>query len=107
MQLFQQDFIYLIINNINKHARATCLKISLRVSPAIVENQSKPWHGAFLMHIVDNGRGFEHDQAQGCGLGLGIMSERADSIGAELAIISEVGLGTTIDLFWETTNEAA
>jgi signal transduction histidine kinase len=95
------------INNIDKHARATRLKISLRVSPAIVENQSKPWHGAIFMHIIDNGRGFHHDQVQGSGLGLGIMNERADSIGAELAIISEIGQGTTTDLYWNTAKEAA
>ncbi len=61
-----------------------------------------------LLTICDNGRGFEMKQAPHNRLGLGIMQERAQAIGATLQIDSRVGAGTQVKVLWEqgSTQEA-
>ena len=48
--------------------------------------------------IVDDGRGFDPAHVPKGHLGLAIMHERADSIGAELEVVSAPGSGTTVRL---------
>jgi signal transduction histidine kinase len=48
--------------------------------------------------IVDDGNGFDPTNVPKGHLGLAIMHERADSIGAELDITSARGAGTTVRL---------
>jgi len=51
---------------------------------------------AIRLELRDNGKGFILDKANGGGIGLIGMKERAEQIGATLAITSEPGTGTTI-----------
>jgi len=77
------------LNNIVKHAKATKVDIVLKMTD-----------GKLNLTIQDNGRGFEVNQDLPDGLGLGIMLERASSIGASLDVTSKIGEGTLIKMTW-------
>ncbi len=77
------------LNNVAKHAEATSATILLVTHV----------HQAELL-IRDNGQGFAMDQISGKCLGLAIMQERADEIGAQLTIRSQPGQGTLIHASW-------
>ena len=77
------------LNNIAKHSRATQANIHLQCEPAQVK-----------LTIQDNGRGFDPNQISPEHLGLGIMRERAESIGAHLKISSEPGQGVCVTIIW-------
>jgi signal transduction histidine kinase len=69
-----------------KHAKATSVSISLTQGDNMV-----------CLEVADNGVGFDPVQAIGVGgLGLCSMQERAEGIGAELEIISQVGSGSKV-----------
>jgi signal transduction histidine kinase len=75
------------INNVFKHAKASKLCIFITTSPD------------FRMMISDNGKGFDSiDKIDKLSLGLINMANRADSIAYNLAVESQVGLGTEITL---------
>jgi signal transduction histidine kinase len=72
------------LNNAAKHAHATEAHIRLNFLYDKIE-----------LIICDNGRGF--DTAQNLkGFGLGIMRERAEALGANLEISSDIGAGTEV-----------
>lgn len=73
------------LNNITKHAGASRAFIILRVDTRAV-----------TLSIQDNGRGFDVADKPLQSLGLSIMHERAQKIGADLVIESQIGDGTTI-----------
>ena len=50
----------------------------------------------------DDGAGFDPAAGSSGQLGLGIMRERAESIGADLRIESAPGQGTTVSVSWLT-----
>jgi len=50
--------------------------------------------------IRDDGRGFEPDDVSPEHMGLGIMRERAEAVGAQLGIISQTGQGTQVTVVW-------
>jgi ligand-binding sensor domain-containing protein/signal transduction histidine kinase len=77
------------LNNIQKHARATQVKIHLQQVD-----------GRYELAICDNGIGFERNKSLPDHFGLGIMEERAQSIGANIAFDSHLGQGTTIRVSW-------
>jgi PAS domain S-box-containing protein len=77
------------LNNIDKHARAE--QVIVRVSARD--------DGVELL-ISDNGEGFDVDAVSATSLGLGIMRERAESVGASLKIESRQGIGTRIIVNW-------
>jgi two-component system nitrate/nitrite sensor histidine kinase NarX len=52
------------------------------------------------LQITDDGRGFDVDAIPPDHLGVGIMRERAEVIGAELVIDSEPGRGTEVSVVW-------
>lgn len=79
-----------VLNNIAKHAAASHVSISGRYAAERVE-----------MQISDNGRGFDRTSLAPNSFGLEIMRERAASIGAQLHIESESGLGTKIQILWQ------
>jgi signal transduction histidine kinase/ligand-binding sensor domain-containing protein len=79
------------LNNVAKHAEASQATISLRCEAERVELQ-----------ISDDGRGFDLENVPVESLGLGIMRERAEAIGAEMTIESEVGRGTVVTVVWIT-----
>jgi PAS domain S-box-containing protein len=77
------------VNNVTQHARATQVTVSLRRQPEGVE-----------LRIRDDGRGFDPDSVRPGRLGLNILRERAEAIGATLQITSQAGQGTEIAVIW-------
>jgi PAS domain S-box-containing protein len=73
------------LTNALKHACATTFQARLSFDSDAVR-----------LELRDNGKGFIIDNANGGGIGLIGMKERAEQIGATLAITSEPGAGTTI-----------
>jgi two-component system nitrate/nitrite sensor histidine kinase NarX len=55
------------------------------------------------LRIQDDGLGFDPAAVTPEHLGMAIMRERANSIGASLKIESQVGQGTTVELVWVST----
>jgi len=82
------------LNNIVKHAAATEASVNLRSEAARV-----------TLTIRDDGRGFDATEALPDQLGVGIMQERARSIGAQLEITSRTGQGTRVRVDWQETDE--
>ena len=78
------------LNNIDKHARATLVEIHLHQN-----------HGFLEITVKDNGIGFDIQTVDATSLGLNIMRERADEIGAELTIESQPNGGTLVRIKWE------
>jgi signal transduction histidine kinase len=73
------------LNNVVKHAAATQVTISAKVHLSTL-----------AVHIRDNGRGFILDKVGTTAMGLSIMRERAETIGAFLQIESKMNEGTGI-----------
>lgn len=78
------------LHNAVKHAKATELQISIRQE--LTEDRN------VVLHVSDNGRGFDPKKISSSHLGLKIMRERAESIGAQLLIETEPEQGTCISL---------
>ena len=53
-----------------------------------------------VLRVTDDGKGFDQASTRPDSLGLGIMRERAKSIGARLSIESAIGQGTSIEAIW-------
>jgi len=77
------------LNNVAKHAGASQVRVSLQCQPDGVE-----------LVIRDDGRGFNPQDVSSEHLGLGIMRERAEAVGAALRVESEIGRGTEIRVDW-------
>jgi signal transduction histidine kinase len=73
------------LNNVVKHARASQVTLSFHNHPGQVE-----------LRIKDDGRGFDPSRVTPGHLGLGIMRERAQSLGITFEIASQPGQGTEI-----------
>lgn len=82
------------LNNVAKHSGASQAILTLRCPPGRVE-----------LTVSDNGRGFDPTQVPPDHLGLGIMCERAESIGAVLSIRSQPGAGTEVAAIWHNKDE--
>lgn len=76
------------LSNIRKHAQASSVWVEVQQSPR------------WVVEVRDDGRGFSDDSAsdEGTHVGLRIMRERADSIGASLDVDSVPGAGTSVTL---------
>jgi PAS domain S-box-containing protein len=79
------------LNNVVKHAKATQAVVTLRLGEAV------------RLTVADNGAGFDPDIVTADHLGLRIMRERAEAIGAQLSIYSEPGEGTQVSVLWDVT----
>jgi signal transduction histidine kinase len=55
------------------------------------------------LSIIDNGCGFESEGVSADHLGLKIMHERAEAIGARLTISSVAGEGSRVSVVWDGT----
>jgi ligand-binding sensor domain-containing protein/signal transduction histidine kinase len=86
------------LNNIVKHAQAGQVEVSLRCTSPQVAGDGV---GRVELCIRDDGRGFDPSSAPSDRLGLGIMRERAQAIGAGLEIDSHPGSGTQVRLVWQ------
>jgi signal transduction histidine kinase len=85
------------LNNVAKHAGASQVTVSLRCFPPDVGGEQR---GGVELCIRDDGRGFELEAISPEHLGLSIMRERAESIGARLSIESQYGCGTDVVVVW-------
>jgi signal transduction histidine kinase len=83
------------LNNVVVHSGASHVNLSL------VEKD-----GPVVKEIQDNGTGFDPQGVQTGRLGLRIMAERAEKIGADLQVESQPGNGTGIRLTWDKENKA-
>ena len=86
------------LNNVVKHANASQVAVSLRCIPSASRDRAA---GAVELCISDDGRGFDPDGIPPDRLGLGIIRERAQAIGATLKIDSQSGYGTQVKVRWE------
>ena len=82
------------LNNIGKYAQAN--QVWLRLT-----RQGRQ----IILSLQDNGVGFDIAAVPPGHLGLGIMQERAEAIGASLAIESQPGRGTEVRLVWTAPEE--
>ncbi len=77
------------LNNVARHARAGRVDLALRpLSPGVE------------LRVADDGRGFDPARISSDHLGLGIMRERAEAIGALLTIESHRAQGTAVTVVW-------
>jgi signal transduction histidine kinase len=91
------------LHNAVKHAEASQLRVSLRASPPVSRQQADGWQGQVVLRVSDDGQGFDADLRQGDQLGLGIMRERAEAVGASLTIESQSDRGTDVILAWDSS----
>jgi signal transduction histidine kinase len=80
------------LNNIAKHAGSSQASVNLLCQP-----------GRVLLRVSDDGIGFDPQSIPPESLGLGIMRERAEAIGAALDIDSKVGHGAQVVVVWRGT----
>ena len=78
------------LTNITRHSAATVVSLTLRRRTV---NGSV---GGVELRVVDNGRGFDVENVSPGHLGLSIMRERAEAIGAELVLRAAPGHGTDL-----------
>lgn len=95
------------LNNVAKHAEASQATVGLYYAPPALR-VSPPLEGGtgregVELRISDDGCGFDMDQVSPDHLGLGIMRERAEGIGATLTIESQPGHGTQVVVTWTGT----
>ena len=77
------------LNNVIKHAKASQAVVTLRMGETV------------RLTIADNGIGFDPAAVSAGHLGLKIMRERAEAIGAKFSLYSEPGEGTRISVVWQ------
>lgn len=77
------------LNNVAKHAEAGAVAVTLR----------RPG-GAVELRVRDDGQGFDLGKVGPARLGLSIMRERAESVGATLCITSRPNRGTEVLAVW-------
>ena len=80
------------LNNVAKHARAKQAWVNLRCEAA-----------AGTLEVIDDGRGFDVEVAKAAPehLGLDIMRERAEAIGAHFTVESLPGQGARVCVCWQ------
>ena len=77
------------LNNVIKHAEATVVDITLLDQPERV-----------ALRIRDDGRGFDPQVIPAGHMGISIMAERAQKIGADLQIQSQPNRGAEVSVTW-------
>jgi two-component system nitrate/nitrite sensor histidine kinase NarX len=101
------------LNNIAKHAEASRVEIDLRFNPNPLQGSPSVAHDRLSpgivvdsveMHIRDDGLGFDPAEITAPGhYGLGMMRERAETVGALLTFTSQPDHGTEVTLRWPGT----
>jgi signal transduction histidine kinase len=82
------------LNNVVKHAQAGRVLVEMTC-----EEEAGGKRRASL-RICDDGRGFDPSSVPPESLGLDIMQERAEAIGATLTIETGLACGTAVSLAW-------
>jgi nitrate/nitrite-specific signal transduction histidine kinase len=90
------------LNNVVKHSYAQRVEMSLKRWPATGSRSPgvRTWGQGVELVIRDDGRGFDPQDTHPDRMGLGIMRERAQAIGAKLTIDSDPGRGTEVRTVW-------
>ncbi len=78
------------LNNIARHSKAQRVRVTFNCE-----------QGDVRLLISDDGKGFDPAWVSSEHLGLSIMKERAQGIGAGLEIASQVGQGTQVRVHWQ------
>ncbi len=76
------------LNNVVKHSKATHAIVTLRLQETV------------RLSVSDDGCGFDVQTVPPDHLGLKIMRERAEAIGARMSVVSEPGEGTQVTISW-------
>jgi signal transduction histidine kinase len=90
------------LNNVVKHSGAQRVRVNLQCIRA--SSGSGPGardRAQTILSIKDDGRGFDPEDVQPAGLGLGIMRDRAREIDATLSLTSQPDLGTEVLVAWQ------
>jgi signal transduction histidine kinase len=82
------------LNNVFKYARATQVDVNLFLSSSCVR-----------FEVCDNGIGFDTSTIKPTSLGMRIMRERAEAIGADFHLSSTPGAGTCVEVIWNENPE--
>jgi two-component system nitrate/nitrite sensor histidine kinase NarX len=82
------------LNNTTKHARAASVKVELDCRPEYAR-----------LRISDDGRGFDPEHIQPGHMGMDIMCERAQAIGAAFWVESQPDQGTQVEVEWQGFRE--
>jgi signal transduction histidine kinase len=77
------------LNNVVRHSGANRVRLELEGDGAGVR-----------LKVIDNGCGFDPNSIPAGHFGVGIMHERAESIGATLNVTSAPGSGTAVEMVW-------
>jgi signal transduction histidine kinase len=91
------------LNNVVRHAKASQVAVGLRCTPRVLSPSSGEGEGPGVeveLVISDDGRGFDPADVSPEHMGLGIMRERAEAVGAQLGIVSQTGRGTRVTVVW-------
>ncbi len=88
------------LNNALKHARCESIHIVLSKTQLPKKNGGQSVGEQILLRISDDGCGFDQTKTPADHLGLKIMQERAQAIGADLTIESIPGRGTYLTVLW-------
>ena len=88
------------LNNVVKHARAQQAEVKLRCSQEITSEAESVLR--VVLTVSDDGRGFDPSEVSSDHLGLDIIRERSQAIGAALRIASQPERGTTVEIVWES-----
>jgi signal transduction histidine kinase len=91
------------LNNVLKHARATHVTVELKYEPATNGKSSGGETQRVSLCIQDDGRGFDARESTADHMGLKIMQERAQAIGADIDISSQKDAGTKVFVRWQGT----
>jgi nitrate/nitrite-specific signal transduction histidine kinase len=87
------------LNNVVKHANASQVDVSLRCMAGI-SSQGEEKGMRVELGIRDDGCGFDPDHVRTDHLGLGIMRERAQAVGAHFEVESQPECGTRVMVVW-------
>lgn len=83
------------LNNVAKHSGASQASVKLYQTAE-----------RLILEIEDDGRGFDPENIPSNHLGLNIMRERAESIGARIEIVTGKGKHTRINTIWERSGRS-
>jgi len=95
------------LSNVVKHTRAKQVTIDLRFVPLAfaAEQPSSPLNGIdglrVELGIREDARGFDLKAIPPERLGLDLMRERAESVGAQFKVESAAGCGTSLMVTWK------
>jgi two-component system NarL family sensor kinase len=90
------------LQNAVKHAGSRQIGVRLSVSPDASAGQDGEWQGQLRLEVSDDGGGFDTGSSAPEQMGLRIMRERAETIGAHLTVASQPGKGTHVSLAWRS-----